>query len=89
MSRKFVRVDGIEGAPMRDESILYVPSAESYCLLNPSAAALWEALSEPKTEDDLATVLCEVFEGASEEQALADVRVALAEMGEMSIVQEV
>ena len=89
MSRTFVRVEGIEGAPMKDESILYVPSAEAYCVLNPPAAALWEALSSPKSEDELAALLCERFEGASPDTALSDVKTVLAEMGEMSIVREV
>ena len=73
---------------MKDESILYVPSAECYCVLNPSAAALWKALSSPKTEDELAALLCEEFDGVTPDSALSDVKTVLAEMGEMSIVRE-
>lgn len=89
MSKTFVRIEGIEGAPMRDESILYVPATESYCVLNNSAAAIWEALSTPSTEHDLATLLGEQFSGATMDGALSDVRAALQRMTEMSLVQEV
>lgn len=74
---------------MRDESILYVPASESYCVLNRSAAVLWEALSAPATEDELATALVGQFAGASMESALSDVRTTLDEMTELALVREV
>lgn len=89
MAKTFARTEGIEDAPMRDESILYVPSAEAYCVLNQSAAAMWEALKTPMSEDQLANVLVTQFEGATIEGALADVRTALEQMREMSLVHEV
>lgn len=73
---------------MRDESILYVPSAEKYCVLNHSAAVIWEALVAPQSEDDLAAVLCETFEGANMDRVLSDVRATLDEMREMSLIEE-
>ena len=89
MVRTFVRNQGVEGAPMRDESILFVPESESYCVLNQSATALWEALEAPATESDLAATLAERFEGATVEAVLDDVRAALEQMEEMSLVKQV
>ena len=89
LAKTFKRTEGIEGAPMRDESILYVPSSEAYCVLNRPAAALWEALATPSTEDQLAALLVDQFDGATMEGAMSDVRAALEQMHEMSLVQEV
>ena len=88
MTPLFERSEGVEAAPMRDESLLYVPTSESYCVLNRSAAALWEALSTPSSEEDLAGLLCERFEGVTMEEALSDVRITLDTMLEMSLVYE-
>lgn len=74
---------------MRDESILFVPSSESYCHLNRSAGVLWEALATPSDEKELAALLVESFDGTTLEAALSDVRAALKEMHELSLVREV
>ena len=88
MTPLFERSEGVEAAPMRDESLLYVPTSDSYSVLNRSAAALWEALSTPSSEEDLAGLLCERFEGVTMEEALSDVRITLDTMLEMSLVYE-
>jgi hypothetical protein len=73
---------------MQDETILYNPTMQCYCVLNTSAAAMWDALGTPSTEDDLATHLCQTFSGVPIERARSDARAALDEFLRMSLVQE-
>jgi hypothetical protein len=74
---------------MQDETILYNPASRRYCVLNRSAAVLWNGLEMPRTEEDLAELLCASFSGVSPDVARADVETTLAELRSLSLVHPV
>src|SRR5437867_13104136 len=63
------RVATVEAAPMQDETILFNPATNSFCVLNPSAALVWQSLETPQPATVLASQLCEAFEGVTQDQA--------------------
>jgi coenzyme PQQ synthesis protein D (PqqD) len=50
---KYLRKSAIEHAPMKEETILYDPSAVRFCALNGTAAFVWEQLQTPRSLDEL------------------------------------
>jgi hypothetical protein len=43
----------VEMAPMKDETVLFNPDNNKFCVLNMTAALLWEELENPKTTEQL------------------------------------
>lgn len=62
MNPVYRRNPAIEAAPMQGESILFDPAARRFCLLNGTAAVLWERLATPATIVDLAAELRHSFD---------------------------
>ncbi len=46
---------------MMDETILYSPAAKQFCVLNPTAAYIWDQLATPATSEMLTHALREEF----------------------------
>ena len=86
VSTQFQRNPAIEAAPMQDETILFDPATNKFCMLNGTAAFLWERLAAPCTAEQLASAVCGSFAGVSEEAATRDVRGALDQFSELSFV---
>ena len=63
----------VDLAPMKDESVLFHPDTNKFCLLNVTAAFLWNQLDEPRTVPELARKLCDHFDGVSIPDATRDV----------------
>ena len=63
----------VDLAPMKDESVLFHPGTNKFCLLNVTAAFLWDQLDEPRTISMLANRLCEHFDGVSVPDVTRDV----------------
>ena len=67
----------------RDEeggTLLYDPDADEVTIVNATGVELWDALAEPRTVDELAARLVEVFSGVDLETATTDVRAFLEEI---------
>jgi hypothetical protein len=47
------RNPAVEGAPLHQETILFEPGTNRFCMLNGTAAFLWEQLSQPATAEQL------------------------------------
>lgn len=62
MTTVYRRNPAIEAAPMQGESILFDPSTNKFCLLNGTAAAIWERLATPATVADLTAELRRSFD---------------------------
>jgi hypothetical protein len=58
---------------MKNESVLFQPQTNKFCLLNGTAAFLWNQLEQPCTVPELAQVLCDHFDGVSISDAIRDV----------------
>ncbi len=86
MSVQFARARDVEAAPMQGETILFNASTNTFCVLNASAAVVWDGLQTPQSAEGLASRICEAFDGVSAEQATRDVETALEEFTRLSLV---
>jgi hypothetical protein len=63
----------VDFAPMKNESVLFQPKANQFCLLNATATFVWSRLDQPRSVSELANVLCERFDSISLPEAECDV----------------
>jgi len=85
LTTRYRRNPTIEAAPTQDETILFNPTANRFCLLNRSAAVLWEKLEQPRTMDELTAALCEAYE-IDAARAGDDVRDAVKSLEELELI---
>ena len=86
MSVRYARAPSVEAAPMQGETILFNSQTNTFCVLNASAAVVWNEIETPKGVDALAARISEVFDGVTVEQAQRDVENALKEFASLSLV---
>ncbi|TFG51429.1 MAG: PqqD family protein [Gemmatimonadales bacterium] len=86
MSTLYRRNPAIEAAPMQGESILFDPATNRFCLLNDTAAAVWERLASPATVEQLSAELLLHFETPAPALVEQDVRAALQQFAELAFV---
>lgn len=79
----FRRNPSIEAAPLQNELMLFNAATKKFCVLNTTAARLWECLAEPKTTVELATTLRAQFKttGAGVEDDVVSVMNELEGLG--------
>jgi len=77
---RFVRNAKVEVAPMKDETVLFNPSNNKFCVLNATAAYIWQSLARPQSAHELALAITGNFANVGLEQAEQDVQRALAEL---------
>jgi hypothetical protein len=87
MSTQFRRNPAVEAAPMQQETILYNPGPKTFCLLNQTAAFLWDRLAQPATPDELLDAICAHFRGVDRAGAERDVRKALEELRSLAVIE--
>jgi hypothetical protein len=73
---------------MQGETILFNSQTNTFCVLNASAAVVWNELATPAGVDSLASRICESFRGVTAEQARQDVETALEHFASLSLVVE-
>jgi PqqD family protein of HPr-rel-A system len=83
---RFERRPEVEAAPMQEEMVLFHPGTKKFCVLNPTAAHLWERLQGPCTEDELTASLLSTFGGVEETVAARDVRNTLQQFTDLGII---
>jgi hypothetical protein len=71
---------------MKNESVLFQPKTNQFCLLNATATFLWSQLDQPRSVNDLADRLCERFDGVSTAEALRDVEKLVEELRSLDCV---
>lgn len=76
----------IEAAPMQGESILFDAERNRFCLLNSTAAFVWERLAQPMTVEALSAELCRQFSTPEPARVEADVRAALDKFAELALL---
>lgn len=86
MSTMYRRNPAIEAAPMQGESILFDPGTNRFCLLNETAAAVWERLAIPATVEQLSAELLIHFDAPAPAQVEQDVRAALDKFTELAFI---
>jgi hypothetical protein len=75
-------------APLQEETILLDPQNNKFCLLNRTAAFIWNQLATPASSDALGAKICKNFSGVTLESAMRDTRSALEEMRSLNFVIE-
>jgi len=88
MGNQFVRVAGVEMAPMKDETVLFNPANRKFCVLNVTAAMIWDILDRPRTVTEIVGSICEKYSGVDAGQVEQDVRKALDELRGIACVSE-
>jgi coenzyme PQQ synthesis protein D (PqqD) len=78
----------IEMAPLQDETILFDPQKNRFCLLNRTAAFIWNQLAMPASSHALGAKICESFSGVALDNAVRDANSALREMHSLNFVVE-
>src|SRR6476660_658070 len=91
MSR-FVRSDSVVSRVIAGETLIVpirrgVGDLASIYSLNPVATAIWQALSEPHSTDEVIQVVTEEFD-AETEKVVADVQAFLSEMQSAGLVND-
>ena len=83
------RVADVEAAPMQGETVIFNPATNQFCVLNETAAFLWQLLEEPRTEEQLRDDLRGAFDGVDATAAERDVREALEQFAALGIAAPV
>jgi hypothetical protein len=70
-----------ETASLNEEAMLFDPEQSLFFHLNVTASFLWGQLAEPRTAEQLASAVCNSFDGAGvSEDVLRDVQAMLQQM---------
>jgi hypothetical protein len=72
MNTTYSQKSSIEMAPLQEETILFDPVQNRFCVLNRTATFMWNQLTTALTKETLATKLCGSFSGIARETALLD-----------------
>lgn len=86
MSDRYHRNPAIEAAPLQQELMLFNATTKKFCVLNSSAAHIWERLSEPRTADELVSSLREHFAGTDAAAVEKDVQTVLGQLVSLELV---
>ena len=76
----------VEAAPMLDETIVYQPTIKKFCVLNQTAAFVWEQIDKPASVNQLAEAVSTHFDGVSLQDAARDVETVLADFTALELV---
>ena len=74
---------------MKDETVLFNPGNNKFCVLNRTAALIWGWLESPRSEEDIVQALGERFRNAPRAQIESDVQAALRELRSIDCVVSV
>jgi len=86
MGTQVSRNPSVDFAPMKNESVLFQPKTNQFCLLNTTATFLWTQLDQPRSVSELADRLCECFDAANMNDALRDVEKMVEELRSLECV---
>lgn len=80
VSERYTRNVSVEVAPMKDETVLFNPANSKFCVLNVTAAFIWQSLEQPHTAEEIATAVSKHFANVDVAQAQLDVQRTLSEL---------
>jgi len=76
----------IEMAELKGELLLFNNASNKFYVMNSTAAFVWGKLANTIGEDELVAAVCENFQGATVEQARADVKETLKHMRALGLL---
>jgi hypothetical protein len=88
VSTVYRRSPTIEMAPLQDETILFDPQKNQFCLLNRTASFIWNQLATPASSHALGSKICQSFSGVALDNAVRDANGVLEEMRSLNFVVE-
>ena len=71
---------------MKNESVLFQPKTNQFCLLNATATFLWSQLDHPRSVSELAQRLSQQFDCVTMAEALRDVEKLVNELRSLECV---
>ena len=86
MTIVYHRKPSIEASPLHGESLLFDPATNKFCLLNSTAAFVWDRLAEPVSVETLAADVCREFNAPELALVADDVRQTLRRFEELALV---
>lgn len=81
------RTDGVWSSAVHDRAVLYSGDEGKAIVLNPTGAALWEALESPRRPSELAALLVQRFPDLTADRARADVAAFLDRLLSESVLR--
>lgn len=72
---------------MKNETVLFNPANNKFCVLNATAAMIWSLLEQPRTPQDVVQAVRERFANADPGRVEQDVQRALEELGSIECVE--
>ena len=76
----------VETAPLQQETILFHPRSNRFCILNRTSSFIWSRLRSPMSPEQVADELSAAFDGVTRADALKDVTQALRTLMELDLV---
>jgi hypothetical protein len=86
MAAQVSRNPSVDFAPMKNESVLFQPKTNQFCLLNATATFLWTQLDQPRSVSELADRLCECFDAVNMNATLRDIEKLVEELSSLECV---
>lgn len=86
MQRRFQRNSQVEIAPLKEESVLFNPQNNKFCMLNPTANFLWQYLEQPRTVEEMVAALQTSFNHADRSDLSKDVEAAVEQLAAVQCV---
>lgn len=87
MTRMLVQqTPAVETAPLRDDSILFHPGLNRFCILNRTSSLIWHKMQVPVTPEQIAAELSSSFSDTTPDDVLRDVHAAIDKLRELELV---
>ena len=86
MQRRFQRNSQVEVAPLKEESVLFNPQNNKFCVLNETANFLWQYLEQPRTVEEMVAALRTSFTHADRSDLSKDVEEAVEQLAAVQCV---
>lgn len=83
---RYRRNPGVESAPLQDETILFDQQSKKFCLLNRTAALIWDRLQEGRTPEHLSADVRAQYPDVEPSRVEQDVRAALQQLADLAFV---
>ena len=71
---------------MKDETVLFNPTNSKFCVLNATAAYIWQSLEHPKTAQEIGEAITKHFAEVDMQQAEKDVLQTLTDLRDIDCV---
>ncbi len=87
LDTRYRQVAQVEAAPMLAETILYHPTKQQFCVLNATAAFVWESMKAPSSASELATALLGHFSGVDATEAERGVAETIKRLHDLELIE--